>query len=104
MTHDRYGIHKSSSILPILSQNKAAHAIPTNSLKIHFNIIFSLTINSSEWSLLQVSRPNPAHTSLLPHMRHTPRPVPFSFDNPSNNWREVQLTKSLTPQLRPVPR
>jgi len=85
MTHDRYGIHKSSSSLPIMNQNKPAHAIPTNSLKIDFNIILSLTISSSKKSLFQVSRPNPVHTSLLPHMRHMPRPAPFSFDHPGNN-------------------
>ena len=70
-----YHIQKCLPPVPNLSQLHPVPTTPSQFLQVHLNIILSSTSVSPQWPLsLRLPHQNPVHTSLLPHMRHMPRP------------------------------
>ena len=68
-----YRIHKCPPPVPILRQINPVHALTSNFLKIHLNIIFPSTPGSSKWWLsLKFSHQNPVYTYPLPALLHAP--------------------------------
>jgi hypothetical protein len=88
-----YRIHKGPPPVPILSQIKPVHALPSHCVNIRFNIIFPSTSRSFKWSLLlRYPHQNSIRTSPVPQSCYVPRPSPSWFDHPNNIWW-VQVIK-----------
>ena len=78
-----YRIHKCPPPVPILKQIDSVHALTSQFLKIHLNIILPSTPGSSKWSpSLRFLHPNPAYTSALPHTYYMPRRMLFTISMP----------------------
>ena len=65
--------------LPILNQISPVHHLPTDLIKIRFNIILPSTSRSSKWSsFFRLPHQNRVYDSPLPHTTHAP-PISFPF-------------------------
>jgi len=69
------------------------HFLPTDFLKLHFNIILPPTPRFSKWSpSLRLPERNILCTYYLPHTCHIPWPSNYSWFNYSDNvWLEVRI-------------
>jgi hypothetical protein len=94
----------SAATSPYPKPDQSSTCPPSNFLKIHLNIVPSMT-RSSKWSLsLMFPHQNPVHTSSLPHTCYLARPSHSSqFDPPNNIWCGTQVTKLLTMSFSPLP-
>ena len=88
-----YCIHKHLPPVPILSGICPFHASPSDSLKIHFNIILPSMPSSSQWSVLLTSfHQNPVCTSSDRCICHMPLPSLSSwFNHPNDSWWRAQI-------------
>ena len=99
-----YSVHKSSSLVPIMSQPNTVNVLPSYFLKIHFNI----TLYADTWTLqrsvsFKFPKQIPVWFSFLSHTLHIPRPSPSPwFDLPNNICYTVQITRLLTLQSAPA--
>jgi len=100
-----YRIHKRLPPVPILRQLDPIHSPTSHFLKIHLNVIFPITLGSSNWPLfLRFPHQIPVYTSSLPHTCYMPRPFhPFRFDHPNNIRWGVQIIKLIIMQFSPFP-
>jgi hypothetical protein len=99
-THCR--IHMSTLPVPILSQLAPVQTPTAYFLKIHFNIILSLTPGYPKWSLsLRFPHQNPVYAPRLPHTRYMPRPSHCSrFYFPNSIGWGVQIIQQLYKHIR----
>jgi hypothetical protein len=91
-----YRVHKSSPLVPVLSQMNPVDSTPSYFYKIHFNIILLPTSRSFSWSLfLWHSYQNPVSILLLSNARY----IPFPYHSPwLDHWVKYQsynFTRSL---------
>ena len=103
-TKNLYRNHTSPQIVPILSHIIQVEATPTDSLKIHFNIILLSRTMYSKWPLpLRSAHQNPVQTFSL--TRHVPRACSSyssRIRNPNNIWSVAQIITLLAVQRCPV--
>ena len=88
-----------------LSQIHRVQALPSNFLKIHFNIIYPSKPVFSKWCL-SLRFPHRSHvfTCPLPHTCHKPRPSHLSWlDQTKNILWAVQIIKLLLMRFSPLP-
>jgi hypothetical protein len=97
----QYRVHKSPSLVSILSYINSIHTIPSYLSKIHFNIVHLPTSSSSQWSLsFWLSNKYPICIPLLPHSCYMRSPSNLSLLDHSNyTLRRVQVMKLLIMQL-----
>jgi len=83
-----YRIHTCVPPVPILSQLDPVHALASQFLKIHINIIFPSTPGSTNWSFSpQVSVPKPCIFLFSPHTCYMPLLISFFFIwSPEQYW------------------
>jgi hypothetical protein len=69
-----YLVHKNPSLVPILSQINPIYTIPSYLPKIHFNMVYTPTFWSSQWSLFFLVFPpiSYMHSSSPPFLLHAP--------------------------------
>ena len=92
----RYRVHKSPSLVSILSQFNPV-TLTSYFFKIRATIILPSTPRSSKWSLpFRFPHQNPVCTSPLPdtcHMLHPPS-HPSWYNHPNNIWWRIQSWRS----------
>jgi len=76
----------------------SCHSLPTDFLKLHFNIILPSTPRFSKWSpSLRLSEHNILCTYSLPHACHMACPFNYSwFNHLDNVWIKVRITQLRT--------
>ena len=68
-----YRIHKSPPLVPSLSQINPLHAVPSQSFKVHFNIILPPNLRSTKWCIsFRFPHQNIVCISLTPCVLHDP--------------------------------
>jgi hypothetical protein len=93
--------HKSQSLVPVLSQTNAIHALKSF-CKIHYNIIPpSMPVSSKVVYFLHVSLSKSCMHFFSPHTMHMHCQSNL-FENPNNIWWGVQIMKFLIMQFSPV--
>jgi len=99
-----YRLHKSPSLVPVLSQMHPLYTFPNYFPKIHSKTIFLFTTRSYAWSLhFKFSDQNLVSISHLSHacyMSQTSHST--SFDHPNNIWWSVKVVKLIIIQSSPA--
>jgi hypothetical protein len=103
ITHKlNYRVHKSPSLVPIVSQINLVHKFPPYFPKIHSNIILTSTLRSSAWSLsFRFSDQNFVRLSQLSNPCYIPclSHIPWLY-HPYNIWWSVHIIKPCYFNLR----
>jgi len=103
-TKVHYRIHKSLTLVLILSRLNPVHALTSHFLKIQLNIILPSKLRSPKWSLsVRFPHQNPVYTSTLPHTCYVPRTAHSSqFYHPNDIGWGIQIIKFINMQFSPL--